>query len=45
VIQGFQPNEYPMVKILRHPIGAKAEWIEEMGQEWEWQYRQIIIDI
>jgi hypothetical protein len=45
VIQGYGPNEYPFVKILRLPIGATAEWIEEMDQESEWKYRKIIIDI
>jgi hypothetical protein len=45
VIKGYDPNEYPFVKILRHPIQATAEWIEEMDQEREWQHRKIIIDI
>jgi hypothetical protein len=48
MIKGYDPNEHAVVTILRHPIGATAEWIEEMDEErelWEWHYRQIIIDI
>jgi hypothetical protein len=45
VIKGYKPNEYPVVKILRHPIAATEEWIEGMSQEKKWQHRKIIIDI